>query len=207
MLTERASIALGTALLLLMSACTTSNAGDVPSRPGQSSTTASPTSTAAPTTTAATTTTTTTTTTTAPTTTTTAMPSAQPEGSGCTPGVGALPDGDWYGIVTETSADELEFDLACWFTGADAVAAAAEDGEEPPPNDYYVRNQNDLIRVIAAATDAEVTWYPDFGDPTSEATTTYADWIELIADRDFTPGVWLEIEDGVIVAIAEQWVP
>lgn len=130
------------------------------------------------------------------------------EGSGCTPGQGALPDGEWFGIVATTDDSELEFDLACWFTGDAAVRAAAEDGEEsPPPNDYYVRNANETLRSVPVADVAEVIWYPEVGDPTSETTVSYSDWISQRVRREFDLGVWLEVENGTIVKIREQWVP
>jgi hypothetical protein len=172
--------------------------------------------TVAPTTTSAEATTTTTTTapettTTAPAATTTTLGSVldEAEGSGCTPGEGDLPDGEWYGGVIEAEGDTIGFDLACWFTGDAATLAAAEDGEEsPPPNDYYVRNVNPAVRTITVGADVEVVWYPEFGDPSSEATTTFTEWIAALSDRgEFIPGIWLEIEDGEVVSIQEQWVP
>jgi hypothetical protein len=151
------------------------------------------------------------TTTTAPAGTTTTFGSVldEAEGSGCTPGEGDLPDGEWYGGVVEAEGNTIGFDLACWFTGDAAARAAAEDGEEsPPPNDYYVRNANPSVRTITVGPDVEVVWYPDFGDPGSEATTTFAEWIGGLSGRgEFIPGIWLEIEDGDVVGIQEQWVP
>ena len=42
-------------------------------------------------------------------------------------------------------------------TGEAAVSAAREDsGEVPPPNDYWVRNENDLLRTLPVSTDARV---------------------------------------------------
>ncbi|HVR77673.1 MAG TPA: hypothetical protein VMS99_04700 [Acidimicrobiia bacterium] len=129
------------------------------------------------------------------------------EGSGCTPGRGSLPDGEWYGLVVSRSDDSLEFDLACWFTGDVAVLASAEDGEEsPPPNDYYVRNANPETRDVPVAPDVEVVFYPD-GDPTNEDTVSYDEWDALVAQRGYELGVWLEVEEGLITAIREQWVP
>ncbi len=129
------------------------------------------------------------------------------EGSGCTPGTDDLPDGVWYGFVDSTAADSLEFDLACWFTGDAAATAAAEDGEEsPPPNDYYVRNANDLLRTVDVAAGAEASWLPNPGSP-AEETIGYADWVTARADRPFQPGVWLTVEDGGVVLIEEQYVP
>lgn len=144
----------------------------------------------------------------APTTTTGSSAPDEAEGSGCTPGPGELDDGQWFGYVTTSTGTDMEFDLACWFIGDAAVRAAAEDGEEsPPPNDYYIRNVNETTRTLEVAAAAEVVWFPQFGDPASEATTTYEDWIVQIEARDFMPGVWLEVENGVVVSIHEQWVP
>ena len=105
-------------------------------------------------------------------------------------------------------ADGFDFDLACWFSGDSAALAATQDGQEsPPPNDYYVRNTNDASRPLAVDAGVPVVWYPESGDPTSEASTTYADW--LAQDRDIAaiPGIWVDVQDGAPVSIHEQWVP
>ena len=158
----------------------------------------------------------TTVTTIASTTTTAAVTTTEPvdtnslaEGSGCTPGSGEpLPDGEWFGYVDDTSADEIEFDLACWFTGDAAALAAAEDGEEsPPPNDYYVRNVNPAVRLVSVSDDATVTWLTNPGDPSTEEETSYADWTTGRDARDYQPGVWLTIEGDAVVEIREQYVP
>ena len=134
----------------------------------------------------------------------TALPVA--EGSGCTPGPGHLGDGTWFGFVHEVDASEVQFDLACLFFGDDAVKASAEDGaESPPPNDYYIRN-NSEVRTLHVPADTEVTWYRSIGDPVSETSTSYAEWIR--ADRDgAAPGIWIIVRNGVVVAIAEYWTP
>ncbi len=131
-----------------------------------------------------------------------------PLGSGCSPGDGAtLPEGEWFGFVLATSAGGIEFDLACWFTGQAAIDAAAEDGEEsPPPNDYFVRNQNTQTRSLAVSPDVLVLWYPT-GDPTSEEEVSFPEWVEGVAGRGFQFGVWLDVIDGEVLGIREQWVP
>jgi hypothetical protein len=130
-----------------------------------------------------------------------------PSGSGCTPGDAvALPEGEWYGLVVTASASAIEFDLACWFTGDAAVEAAAEDGEEPPPNDYYVRNDNPQLRSIPVSPDVEVIWYPT-GDPTSEVTVTFAEWVDGVIGRGLLFGVWIDVIDGEVFSMREQWVP
>lgn len=130
-------------------------------------------------------------------------------GSGCTPpSTDALPDGRWYGLVDEAGEGQVVFDLACWFSGTAAVVASAEDGEEsPPPNDYYVRNVNDLLRTVSVDPAAPVTWYPGGGDPNDVVKVAYDEWRVDRAARGFQFGVWLVVEDEVITAIEEQWVP
>lgn len=150
------------------------------------------------------------TTTTVAVTTTTVDTNTLADGSGCTPGDGELPDGLWYGVVATATDAELGFDLACWFSGNAAVLASAADGEEsPPPNDYYVRNVSDHVRPIAVAGDAEVTWLPSVGDPTTEATVAYAEWLVGRDQRgvELQPGIWLTIEGGEATSIVEQYVP
>ncbi|HSF87677.1 MAG TPA: hypothetical protein VLG28_18705 [Acidimicrobiia bacterium] len=131
-------------------------------------------------------------------------------GSGCMPSGDDLPDGEWFGYVASAAASAVEFDLACWFTGDAAVAAAAEDGEEsPPPNDYYVRNGNPLLRTVAVAEIPEVKWLPNVGDPATEESIAYADWLVQREERglELQPGVWLIVENGEITALREQYVP
>ncbi len=171
-------------------------------------TTTAPTTTTVTTTAAPTTTSTTTTTTVA--TTTTVDTYALAEGSGCTPGTTVLPDGRWFGYVDSVSATAIEFDLACWFTGDGAILAAAEDGEEsPPPNDYYVRNFNPQLRTIPISLSADVFWLPSPGDPSTQTTVPYADWLVGRSARPagLQPGVWVTIAGGEGEFIEEQFVP
>jgi hypothetical protein len=130
-------------------------------------------------------------------------------GSGCTPGGTELPDGEWFGYVDSADPAVLGFDLACWFGGEAAILASAEDGEEsPPPNDYYVRNANPAIRQVPVG-EADVVWLPNVGDPTSEETVGYGEWLVFRQGRDplLQPGVWITIEGGVITLVTEQYVP
>ncbi|NNE96493.1 MAG: GerMN domain-containing protein [Acidimicrobiales bacterium] len=133
----------------------------------------------------------------------------QASGAGCTPLTGeGLPDGRWFGYLDDARADSVDFDLACWFNGTAAALAAAEDGEEsPPPNDYYVRNVNDLIRTLDVSTSAEVSWLPSPGDPATQADASYGEWLAERSDRPFQPGVWLTINEGQVTLIVEQYVP
>ena len=128
--------------------------------------------------------------------------------SGCTPGTTELPDGEWFGYVDNASTTAIMFDLACWFSGTAAEQAAAEDGQEsPPPNDYYVRNVNATVRTVPAAAGAEVKWLPNTGDPTTATTVDYVTWLAERESRDFQPGVWLTVADGMVTFVEEQYVP
>jgi hypothetical protein len=220
---------LATILAVALAACgnasttSTSSPGSTPTSattPSASSVTTQPrqtTSSTAPTTTSTemTTTSTEATTSTSSTTTTSIappLPTTPPPGpdgaagAGCTPGSESLGDGVWFGLVKRADPDQLQFDLACWFTGDAAAAAAAEDGQEsPPPNDYYVRNANPLIRTLNVAPGAQVLWYPG-GDPSSSNTGTYPDWLAA-RDGSFPFGVWVRMQSGLVVTITEQWVP
>lgn len=59
----------------------------------------------------------------------------------------------------------LEVDYIQFLTGAEADAAAIEDGKIPPgehiENDYYIRNQNPKLRTFEVASTVEVAlnWY------------------------------------------------
>lgn len=66
-----------------------------------------------------------------------------------------MPDGEWFGTATPT--DGLEF--PCWFTREAAVPAAAEDNEESAPsNDYYVCKVNPQIRQVPVGDGLEVVY-------------------------------------------------
>jgi hypothetical protein len=173
------------------------------------------------------TTTTSTTTTTAPTSTTTTNP-VWP-GDRATPIetdnlVTELADGTYLVFIDHvfhegmTGGPEIHLDLAVWFGGEEALIAAAEDGaESPPPNDYYIRNLDPTLLVREVSPEVSVTsvWfhYAETEELTSQP-ITYDELVEaltgelddsLLAMR-FDPW-WVTIEDGVVTAIDEQYVP
>lgn len=193
----RRSLAL-LATIVLMAACSSEGGAETTT----STTTSFSTTTAAPTTT----------TIPAATTSTAAQPSTTldplaPLGSGCTPGTAILPDGRWFGIVDSYDETGISFDLSCWFSGEAAVAASAEDGEEsPPPNDYYIRNENTQLRLLGVSTDTQITWYPS-GDPNDAVEGAYAEWTVFLDGQDFRNAIWVTIVSGMVTEIEEQWVP
>ncbi|WP_131103355.1 hypothetical protein [Ornithinimicrobium sufpigmenti] len=134
---------------------------------------------------------------------------AVPEGSGCTPGEGPLPDGQWYGEVDGADTAGVQLDLQCFFLGEEADRAALEDGEVmvPVPNGYYVRNTDPAVRTFDVAAGTQVLHYPT-GDPATARVLGYAEWAGLVRDGQvLLLGVWLTVDDGAVVAVEEQWTP
>jgi hypothetical protein len=59
---------------------------------------------------------------------------------------------------------------------------------------------------VAIAPGAEANWFPDFGNQSPAATTTYQNWIVEIQEREFVVGTWLTIAGEEVVSIRGQWV-
>lgn len=120
-------------------------------------------------------------------------------GSGCTPGDDEeLADGWWYGTLTEPVTEEVVFDLACYYVGAAAEAEAASRGDEVT-NDYYVVDENPLLRAL------EVT------EGATASCVALGAGLEMV---DCSPSevagdwaVWLRVRDGDVDRIVEQYAP
>jgi hypothetical protein len=138
--------------------------------------------------------------------------SADAAGSGCAPGVGALPDGVWFGMAEEFTSEGIRFDLACFFFGDAANEAAAEDEVEeiPVPNDYYIRNQVDNLRPVPVPATAMVQTLGTSIDDGFE-TITFSTWGEQEDGILTCPGesclVWLYVNGGKVTEIVEQYTP
>lgn len=130
----------------------------------------------------------------------------------------ALPDGRHFGCLTAVGASQrpprLLFDLAVWFTDQEAIEAALEDGvprQDAGINGYYIRNENPRWRILPIDPDATVmlSTYP-IADPAHPVEVTFDRFAELFGSSDgYLPlsPYWLTVQDGVVVAIEEQFVP
>ena len=128
----------------------------------------------------------------------------------------ALPDGRHFVYVTRlrgTPPDAtLTFDLAEFLTGEAAVQAAAEHGDEsPPPNDYYIVNDNPKLRTMPVAPNVTIRAI-DWTNCCELTDVPYTDWAaSLTAPTDALYGTgtqyWITVTDGRIVAIEEQYLP
>lgn len=134
--------------------------------------------------------------------------STSPWGSGCTPQASTLPDGQWFGRLKaiDTTGGTIGFDLECLFVGDAANAAAAADGktEIPVPDDVYVRNENETVRTQPAVSDVAIGVLGADGNATAyEPTSNGLATAGPLIDRP----VWIEVQDGWVIAIQQQYFP
>jgi len=124
-------------------------------------------------------------------------------GSGCAPGTDWLPDGIWFGYVTDRSADRVDFDLACIWTGDTAEQEAAADGLTLEIG-YYIRNIASKIRspqVARGATVYHLTGNPWFTE------MTFSAWRQGSCHgfESVSCPVWLCVNGGKVTAVVEQF--
>lgn len=130
-------------------------------------------------------------------------------GSGCVADPGTLPNGVWFGFAEGFAGGTVTFDLACFFTGAQAEAEAAADGTEA--FDFYIRNQNPATYGESLAADVRV-WFVD-GTSTDVMFPTEippGSWPHpdsyLSCPGDYC-SVWLYVNGGRVTALVEQYLP
>jgi hypothetical protein len=103
-------------------------------------------------------------------------------------------------------------DVVQWLTGDQArLAYQADNPDDPdgPPNDYYIRNEDPLLRTLEVAPDAEVglVFLTEDGDPDVDP-ATFEDLAGYVARDEGRAAVfWLTLRDGVVTAIEEQYRP
>jgi hypothetical protein len=133
----------------------------------------------------------------------------------------ALPDGRHFGRFLAVGAIQdpprLVIDVMEWFTDQEAVDAAIEDGVLPPgsttiDNGYYIRNEDPRWRIVPIDPAAPVTisTYP-IADPANPTVVDLRRFGRLFEDHPDTTlrmsPYWFTVEDGVVTAIEEQFVP
>jgi hypothetical protein len=105
----------------------------------------------------------------------------------------------------------VTFDLIQFFTGDAATKAAAEDNKEsPPPNDYYIRNVNPRLRTLPVRPDAPITVNvlaaQSTGSTTKDVSVTLAKLASYFPNSG-TPPFWITVEQGQATKIAQQFLP
>lgn len=117
-------------------------------------------------------------------------------------------------VTGSPGAYVLRIDYVLFLTGAEAIAAATAHGDEsPPPNDYYVVNDNPLLRDFPIRSGIPVTVVTN-DDGTSDSdghTITLDQWVAALsgpAANAYRASIyWITITDGTITAIEAQYVP
>ncbi len=119
-----------------------------------------------------------------------------------------------YLHALDVDARTLTFDLVQFLTGEEA--SAAWDGEDDgPPNDYLVVNENARLRTLAVAGDVTVEVVDLAGTGTAESgPATWSELPDYLAGGPAGEGgslwyapFWLTLEDGIVIAIEEQYIP
>lgn len=118
--------------------------------------------------------------------------------------------------ATAGSKPTVSADFAEWLTGSTANAAATAHGDEsPPPNDYYIVNDDKQLRTlpVKAGLMVKLTARDDGTSEPEGYTVPFAAWASYYASPvDDNRGIidgpyWFTITDGVVTAIEEQYTP
>ncbi|MHB1017260.1 MAG: hypothetical protein ACYC2X_05180 [Coriobacteriia bacterium] len=115
---------------------------------------------------------------------------------------------------TEGGATILVVDYIQFLTGEDAAIAAADRGDEsPPPNDYYIVNDNTRLREFTVQDGISVmTVVQDDGtsDPGGH-TIPLADWVARLsgpaANAFKSSFYWLTVSGETITTVEQQYLP
>jgi hypothetical protein len=105
----------------------------------------------------------------------------------------------------------ITFDLIQFFSGDAATKAAAEDGEQSPPdNDYYIRNVNSRLRTLPVAADAPITANTLTAQSSGSATKNVSLTLDELAGYFPTRGAdpfWITVDQGQVTKMAQQYLP
>lgn len=118
--------------------------------------------------------------------------------------------------VSTGASPKMVADYAQFLTGKPAADAATAHGDEsPPPNDYYIVNDNKKLRTLPIKPGISVKLVSK-ADGTTDAEgylLTLDKWAANFAAPTPTnsgiisAGYWITIKDGIVVAVEEQYVP
>jgi hypothetical protein len=106
---------------------------------------------------------------------------------------------------------KVRFDLAYFYTGTKAEAAAADHGDEVVDG-YYIVNDNPRLRTLRLADDVEVKYIPDSNCCELQPGNIDA-WVEAILATNPTDYAgtnvpwWFTVEGGRITRIEQQYLP
>jgi hypothetical protein len=123
-----------------------------------------------------------------------------------------------YLTKIDVSGHQLTFDLIQFLTGAAAKKAWVKDHPEypdGPDNDYYIVNENPLLRTLPVSTTVMVK-VVNLGAPggVSLVSIKFADLPKHLSDNEapaegrlWHAPFWIVVSHGVIVSMEEQFLP
>lgn len=141
-------------------------------------------------------------------------PSETPEPSGAESPI--LEDGRHFVYVDHAARREdgsatVTFDLAYFYRGDRAAQEAAERGDELV-NDYYIVNDNPMLRTLPLAEAVTVSYIPESACCEQQRGNIDA-WLESVLETNPTdyPGKhvpwWITVRGGEITRIRQQYLP
>jgi hypothetical protein len=145
----------------------------------------------------------------------TSTPPATPVGEEQIGGAAVLADGRHPIFITtvDVGRKSIKFDLVVFLTGQKAKEewAKAHPGEEGPPNDYMIVNNNPRLRTLPVADEVRILIIdPDNFQPDSMLEVS----LSQLRDRVTTRGggqadgpYWITVRAGKITRVEEQFVP
>jgi hypothetical protein len=117
-------------------------------------------------------------------------------------------------VIDSAGTAVMRIDYVQVLTGGEAADAAAAHGDEsPPPNDYYVVNDNPKIREfpIQAGIPVFVVTNDDGSSDAAGHTLTLSQWISALQGPNgdsFKANIyWVQVTNGTVTSIEAQYVP
>ena len=121
-----------------------------------------------------------------------------------------LADGRHAARITtvDTEGRTVTVDVIQFLTGKAAIKAASAAGEEsPPPNDYFIVNDNPKLRTLPVRADfvtVNTLMAQETGSSTKSTVITFEDFAQL--DTRYAV-FWVTVRDGWVTTISEQFIP
>jgi hypothetical protein len=119
--------------------------------------------------------------------------------------------------ASSTGPQTIRIDYIDMFTGAEAIVKAREDssplveidgsGHYYIPNDYYIRNNNPLIRTFPLATGCIIKMIGTDGGPIASLTVTFAQLRTALALAPYHPLMEINVVNGQVTTITEFYLP
>lgn len=137
----------------------------------------------------------------------TASPDASPGGLPTEPTGEDLADGRHFGFIrsVDLQNNSISFDGAVFLTGNDAQQAARERGDAMADDvfDFFIVNDDPATTTLQVAGDARIQVLTGGGADLGSST------LQGLSDRLPRPdnGFWVEIENGEVIEVEEQYVP